>query len=198
MPFSIWLQIPPTCLWHCLLLASVPSQWQIWPAQCFCSWHCVPSQLVLDHQRPQARHEPFPWAGCFLIQLVGRAVQPLGPNQEKHSLVSMSPLRKDHRISCCLYSGTVNLDQGLLSPSSVDIHFACPSPLLVWYHDFPLFSSHKVLAELTHTYSSISPGQPEQHNTPRISDWCRDVPMTQAGPVTVLPEEDRDAFCQGY
>ena len=52
-------------------------------------------------------------------------------------------LAHTYGVTCCLYSGTVNMDHRLLSPSSVnvcitDIYLACPASLLVWYH----FLSH--------------------------------------------------------
>ena len=59
------------------------------------------------------------------------------------------------------------------------------------------FSIHKVLVGLTQTPALALANQ---SNTTHLghSDCFRDVHATQAGPVTVLPEDDRDAFCEGY
>lgn len=155
------------------------------------------------HHRTQARHEPFPLSRmlCYITGLKNSAT--LETKLGKAQPCVVSPLRVDQRITCSLHSGIVNLHQRLLSPSSrdvcvMDFHFTSPSSLLVSYHGFSSsFSIHKVLVELTQT-----PGLAlaNQSNTTHLrpSDCVRNARGTQAGPMTVLPENDRDAFCWGY
>lgn len=96
---------------------------------------CPLSAGPLGHHRTQPRHEPFPLSRMFYYTTGLKSSATLGTKPGKAQLCVVSPLRTDHGISHRLYSGIVNLDQRLLSPSSVnvcvmDIHFACPSPLL--------------------------------------------------------------------
>lgn len=89
------------------------------------------------HHRTQAGHEPFPLNRmlCYITGLQNSAT--LETKLGKAQPCVVSPLRIDQRITHSVYSGIGNLYQRLLSPTSsmdvcvMDIHFTCPSSLLV-------------------------------------------------------------------
>ena len=71
--------------------------------------------VALGHHRTQARPEPFLLSRMFYYMTALKNSATLGTKSEQPYVVSH--LRTDHGVTCSLYSGTVNLDQRLLSTS---------------------------------------------------------------------------------